>query len=823
MELDQNYILQYKVKKTAGSLICIAQHVDSQFVVSDFTVDGVSRDAVANNGANMGIDDSNWHTCILKFKRTTNVDGNGSGSTNRVVPQPNRGLATSVSIEMKDFKLEKGNKITDWTPAPEDINNAIDSIKSQTSEIKSSVDGITANVTTIKTQTDMSTNPMTLVAKPNFSAYETENNGKVYLHGLDTKRNPANVDGKCIWNDKLVTLPKAVFNPNKIVADGVPVYMVRNTGDNKWWSIWKEIDEAGTVSWIRVLADATVDPNLYAHTWNEATDITVGYYMIKQTQPRDNAAPILIAQLFNGALNYKQAQAMSLVSSISQFDILEDKIDLKVQKNNVISSINLYTQEDENGTTSGVKIKGDKIDLQGQVTFSSLADSSVAGSIKDIFTQQDNKTVIKGGMIQTNSIKGNDLLLKGNLTVNKTVDGRVVNTFAVKENGDIEIDGLLKSANFSESLNTGYKISTDGTAVFNQAQIKGDVVLARAGMTNYGGPIGNENLIRNSNFTNELNFWSVHDMSSGTGTKKSISIESGDGYPSGIKALQIRGTDTTNRYGVISQSFNLTGGAKYTISGYCAGRRITKLQINVRNVDANNANIHTIDYDPVNGGTSFNEWTYFKTTFTPSTSGKYALNLYTTAMKSNGYAWFANIKLEAGEIATPWCPHSLDQEGHVRIWAGSEYDKRNNAPFRVYQNGDIYATNGIFSGRVLGHIDSGNIHIDNGEFVINSTSTYMYNNEILSVKNRDARANPYIKFSSTENFINTDLTFGTTTDKRIFYNNNSREITSNIPLVQNNARGSIVSNKDVLEGSTVKGLAIIDSSNNDGGKHRIKY
>lgn len=197
---------------------------------------------------------------------------------------------------------------------------------------------------------------------------------------------------------------------------------------------------------------------------------------------------------------------MSLVSSISQFDILEDKIDLKVQKNNVISSINLYTQENENGTTSGVKIQGDKIDLQGQVTFSSLADNDVPGSIKDIFTQQNNKTVINGGMIQTQSIKGDDLLLKGNLTVSKTVDNKIVNTFAIKENGDIEIDGLLKSANFSESLNTGYKISTDGTAIFNQAQIKGDVILARAGMTNYGGPIGNENLIRNSNFTNALNY-----------------------------------------------------------------------------------------------------------------------------------------------------------------------------------------------------------------------------------------------------------------------------------------------------------------------------
>ena len=175
---------------------------------------------------------------------------------------------------------------------------------------------------------------------------------------------------------------------------------------------------------------------------------------------------------------------MSLNGSISQIELLEDQLELKVQKNDVIASINLYTQEDADGTTSGVKIRGDKIDLQGQVTFSSLADSNVAGSIKSIFTQENNQTVINGGMIQTNTIKGNDLNLKGNLTVTKIVDNKVINTFAIKEDGDIEIDGILKSSNFSEVDNTGYKINTDGTAIFNQAIIKGDVILPNAGMTN---------------------------------------------------------------------------------------------------------------------------------------------------------------------------------------------------------------------------------------------------------------------------------------------------------------------------------------------------
>lgn len=63
----------------------------------------------------------------------------------------------------------------------------------------------------------------------------------------------------------------------------------------------------------------------------------------------------------------------------------------------------------------------------------------------------------------------------------------------------------------------------------------------------------------------------------------------------------------------------------------------------------------------------------------------------------------------------------------------------------------------------------------------------MHNNKIMSInKTRDIHPNPYIKFSATENFINTDLSFGTINDKRLFYNNNNRELTSNISFIQNN-------------------------------------
>ena len=121
----------------------------------------------------------------------------------------------------------------------EDVTDqfAISDLEYKSSQIETTVNGIDLNVKTIKTYTDMSTNPMTLVAKVNYSAYETPNQGEIYLHGLDSNRNPADVNGTCIWNNKTVSLPKVMINPNGSVPDGQVIYLVRNISDSKWWSV----------------------------------------------------------------------------------------------------------------------------------------------------------------------------------------------------------------------------------------------------------------------------------------------------------------------------------------------------------------------------------------------------------------------------------------------------------------------------------------------------------------------------------------------------------------------------------------------------------
>ena len=177
--------------------------------------------------------------------------------------------------------------------------------------------------------------------------------------------------------------------------------------------------------------------------------------------------------------------------------------------------------------------------------------------------------------------------------------------------------------------------------------------------------VGGNNLLRNGNFVYNMANWSTHDMNSG-GTNKSIVIgTNGDWVPAGKKAIVIRGTNTTDRYGVISSTMKLTPNTKYTISGYCAGHRVNKIQVNVRDVDASMGNIHTININPVQGGNTLDKWYRFETTFTTSQRSNYALNLYSINLADDGFVWFTDVQLQEGTKATAWTPCSEDVDSNI--------------------------------------------------------------------------------------------------------------------------------------------------------------
>ena len=636
-------------------------------------------------------------------------------------------------------------------------------LQSRTSKLEVKDTEILAQVTKTETIVSKLGNPMSLGVKKEYSDFTSSNVGEFYLHGYDSNNKPADVNGSCMWPQTIngvqqlasTTLPKQMYNPNGKVPAKTPIYMVWDLTSGNWLSVWKTEVE-NTVTWHKMHANDSVDGNVYTFTWN-ANEINryifVGYYM---TEKNISESPFLAVQLFKGALTYLEAINMSVTASYGQVKVLDNEISMKVDNNGVIAAINLYSQTD--GSGSGVKISGNKIDLEGQVTFSSLA-ASGAGAIKSVFTTQGDTTVINGAMIKTGSIKANDLLIKGNLSI---INNENKKTFSVDADGNVEVDGLLQSSNFDEHLALGYQISPAGTAILNQAVIKGDVILPNAGMTNeydmsqaYG---------RNLALNTSKNYSNAYSSFTGaTNTCPSLATVKLNGLKVGDK-VTVR---------LIYKYTNIVAASGQTASAWIQGSG---------NSTAWNSGAFGGSGKKTLSGSGEYEFLYdFTITSDHLKNSTWSTNIRHDYVQSGSVQW-KEFKVEkcTKDKATKWSPAPEDNLNPVRIWAGSEYEKRDNAPFRVYQNGDIVATNGTFNGRVLGHIDSKNIHIHEGQFVINSVTTFIDDdNQVASIAPRDAHPNPYMLLSAEKNVINTDISFGTIEDSRIKYSNNNRVLDVN--------------------------------------------
>lgn len=220
---------------------------------------------------------------------------------------------------------------------------------------------------------------------------------------------------------------------------------------------------------------------------------------------------------------------------------------------------------------------------------------------------------------------------------------------------------ISKSSNLFTSTNTTvvFKVITNDSAIYDTMTI-----VKLYDVTDID--IGGRNYLVNSNFINGLDKWTIHDVSNNTGTGKSVTTDIGGSWcDPNVNSLVIKGTSVVGRYGVKSLDMRLTANTKYTISGYCAGHRVGKIQVNVRDRQNSDANIHTVNYTPVSGGDSLSKYYRFETTFTTTSNTLFALNLYSVDLADNGYVWFANVKLEKGNKASDWSPSPEDIDNDI--------------------------------------------------------------------------------------------------------------------------------------------------------------
>ena len=130
----------------------------------------------------------------------------------------------------EDVKVEKGNRATDWSPAPEDINDQIAVSNTSINNLRQSLD---------------SKRDIRLGMKLGFSGFSTVNNNYIYFCGLGTNATTfaeelSDTNGSLYDRGTQTTLviPKQAVNLTSIVS-GTKGYLVWNTSDgtNKIWFI----------------------------------------------------------------------------------------------------------------------------------------------------------------------------------------------------------------------------------------------------------------------------------------------------------------------------------------------------------------------------------------------------------------------------------------------------------------------------------------------------------------------------------------------------------------------------------------------------------
>ena len=403
------------------------------------------------------------------------------------------------------------------------------------------------------------------------------------------------------------------------------------------------------------------------------------------------------------------------------------------------------------------KISGDVLDLTGLVNFEAL-DNTLQDNF--VFDTTSNKTYINGGYIYTNSVTADKINAKG-LTVS---DKNNTTTFKIDDDGEVYVTGNMQSSNYDEVAKTGYKITKDGDMVLNNALVRGDVMLPNAGITDFGGQKGNINHVRNSNFVDVVpNATSIN----GWNTWGDIRVFGAQGQTHyNTPGIVYLGAITG---GGIWQAYNNTTikpNTKYTVSldmGREGAVKGFKSYIEFWN---NGAKVEAIGIFDQNQACGIQRKSF---TFTSTSKAYNEVRLVFThegAPSGNSYLIeLGNIKLEEGEKQTPWYPSSQDNINFVRFWAGANYDNRNKAPFRVYQDGSIYATKGNFEGTFSGSIDVGNIHISDTN---TSQAVFKINT------NNDSETKVFL--SEEGSYFNTNVVFGTIDKKQVEVDVNNRKV-----------------------------------------------
>lgn len=648
---------------------------------------------------------------IESLIKETTID-NGDGTTTSLKDAYNQTKQTVESNMTTIANVQ--TTVNDLTGDVESMDSRITTVETTADGLKTTVSKASSDASSALTSANQTASKFSWIVKSGTSATDftlTDRtaslvadyinlNGKVTFSGLDSsaqnKINTAQstadtanskIDNLEIGGRNLIISNNAVdgyVNNTGGVSSSIEYkykatdYIPVTPGDILIFQLWSPFAE-------RVWIDDTYfdsDKNYvtgYDGSWYDSKT----HYVIKVIVP-NNAAYVRFSYTWNNTFKYKLEKGNK---ATDWTPAPEDKANQSIIDNWAKDSV-------VNGETviNGGYIKTNTIKTDQLAVDDIFATGSAVMNI--INAQEINANRITSGLLSAERINAYGLSI-----LNKTTNQQ---TFNISNNGEVTIRGSVSSGNYVESK-TGWTINNDGTAEFNDIIARGSVITNDGGIVSAGG--SGRNLQLNTSFYNGLTSWvkgSNHSVDTG---------------------FQYKLTNTVK--------FERSGLTEDSMQWLYSGSNVIRCTVG-KSYTAQ-ANFYTKDYNAIDGsgvifgiyfytsdsslaGTfrkkvSFtnNQWVYESMTAVAPQNAVYVAIVI--GAYRNGTFWMAHPKLEEGDVATDWSLAPEDKMKQVRFWAGASYEERESAPWIVYSEGSMKATQGEFSGVFSGTVDIGNIKI----------------------------------------------------------------------------------------------------------------
>lgn len=302
------------------------------------------------------------------------VEGNLANSIIYIYVYDGNVVSTST---IEKIKLEKGNKYTDWTPAPEDINNAISGVDTK----------VTAVTETVKSH----------------STKLTAQDGKISTLISDTtqvKKDITKVQGDITTSKGSITTLQTDYSALDQSLKGLSSTVASHTSSitDFGTKITAVTDKATKLELSLDGFKTTVSDTYATKTQVTAVDEKFDNYSTTATM---NSAINQKANEISATISKVETTANSTSSKLTEFIATVDGINVtvakKTDKGTIISTINQSAET--------VKIQANRLDLIGKVTIGMLDinTQSIINGVKK-WSYNNDITYIDGGKIYTGTI-----------------------------------------------------------------------------------------------------------------------------------------------------------------------------------------------------------------------------------------------------------------------------------------------------------------------------------------------------------------------------------------------------------------------------------